>query len=282
MNLPLIGYMGDLISRNAAFRLRVDIPAHHCKFPYFFGAAGDLNFVYRRITEREYASLKTPLIYDFSNDLLNSNVERLKKEAYMWVDRAKWITCTTEPIQQSIFKNTGRIATVIPDPYEFEPQLPRYNQDDTLLWFGHEMHIKSILPIKKKFKDKLIILSNCPDADIQWTLEKEKELLKTCGGVLITSVSKNSSNNRLIKSIMMGKFTVVAGNAPPSYHEFDFATTYKQYIDYRSNPDPYHAKILLQQEEIKRLYSPEAIGLKWQRFWIERWKDHTGIEIKFD
>lgn len=176
--------------------------------------------------------------------------------------RADLITCNSVEMQRVIWEKTGRDAIVIPDPYEQPEKAPRIH--DKVLWFGHRINLKDLVPWVGKVKN-LHILTNA-DGFPQWSPEAMDRAFDEAGLVIIpTGKSMAKSGNRAIESIRRGLF-VVAGYLP-AYSDLgiyigDIAEGVKWAL---SHQDEVISRIKSSQAYVKTEYSPEKIGLLWKQ-----------------
>lgn len=172
------------------------------------------------------------------------------------IAKADLVTCNSEAMKEIIVQQTGRIATVIPDPYESEEKPA--GAGNGLLWFGH----KSNLPDLHPYLDlKPEILTGT-----EWSRDKQLQALEKCAAVLIpTGKSPAKSANRMIEAIRNGRF-VIAGNLP-AHEEFKrlmWVGDIRNGVEWvKAYPHKAIGQVRLAQDYIRDKYSPEAIGKQW-------------------
>ena len=169
---------------------------------------------------------------------------------------ANLITVNSEEMAKIVLYETGRVATVIPDPYESDEQPAGYGKG--VLWFGHESNLKTIEPYK-----------HCIDVVLthpEWTREKQLEALKDCAIVVIpTDDRKAKSANRLIEAVRNGRF-VVACELPAhdEFRDFMWIGDIFEGLEWaKAHPEECINKTTLCQSYIRDKFSPERIGKMW-------------------
>lgn len=192
-------------------------------------------------------------VYDVCDDHFSGPHDSYYREH---IDAAHLVTCNSHEMARIIKRETGRDATVIPDPYESDEKPA--GMGNGLLWFGHPSNLQDLHP----YLDLKPEILTAPE----WSREKQIAALDNCAAVLIpTGKSMAKSANRLIESVRNGRF-VIAGYMP-AHDEF------KQWMwigDIRDGADwlKEYPKQAVQsvaecQQYIHEHYSPEAIGRLW-------------------
>jgi hypothetical protein len=182
-------------------------------------------------------------------------------------DRATVVTCNSEVMRFRIWQETGRVAVVIPDPYEGEMSYPAMPaQGRKLLWFGNRGNLRDIERLKPALTD-LTIISDVPEY-VQWSPEAMLEHLTDTAIVVIpTGRSAAKSANRAIQSIAWGKF--VAAEPLPTHEEFaqfGMIGTIPEIVEWAlSNREAAVNQVAKAQMYVAERYSPHAIGLRWAR-----------------
>lgn len=182
---------------------------------------------------------------------------------------ADLVTCNSDMMKSIIKERTGREATVIPDPIEFETKKPHYSK--TFLCFGYRWNV-SLLTTKANVIDSLgsyplqIISEPFSKFVTPYSLENIQKGFEDAGAVLIPVGKKIAkSANRLIESINAGCFVIA--NEMPAYDEFkdyayigDLAEGIQWYL---RNKDEALSRIERGQAYIKDRYTINQIGPMW-------------------
>lgn len=192
-------------------------------------------------------------VYDVCDDHFHNERGDYYREH---IAKADLVTCNSETMRDIIRRETGRVATVIPDPYESEEKPA--GMGNGLLWFGHESNLIDLHPYLDLKPDVL--------TGSDWSREKQLAALEKCAAVLIpTGKSMAKSANRLIESVRNGRF-VIAGNMP-AHEEFKGLMWVG---DIRAGIEWMHEYPLQAihdvaecQRYIREKYSPQAIGRLW-------------------
>lgn len=170
--------------------------------------------------------------------------------------KADLVTCNSEAMKDIIRQHTGRIATVIPDPYESDEREPGIGNG--LLWFGHQSNLPDLHPYLDLKPE--ILTGN------DWSRDRQLAALEKCEAVIIpTGKSMAKSANRLIEAVMNGRFVVA--NWLPAYDEFKpwmWVGDIRDGVDWVSHyPKEAVKRVGFCQEYIRDKYSPETIGKQW-------------------
>ena len=193
-------------------------------------------------------------VFDVCDDHFGKSHDAYYREH---IAKADLVTCNSNTMAEIIRQETGRIATVIPDPYESEEQPA--DAGEGVLWFGHETNLVDLDP-SLDLKPEILTGSN-------WSREKQLAALKACGCVIIpTGKSMAKSANRMIESVRNGRF-VVAGELP-AHDEFagwmwvgkDLHEGVEWFNRYRTEAIE---EVKSCQNYIREHYSPERIGRLW-------------------
>ena len=170
--------------------------------------------------------------------------------------KADLVTCNSETMKDIIRQHTGRIATVIPDPYESE-ELPA-GIGNGLLWFGHESNLVDLHPYLDLDPEIL--------TGTDWSREKQLAALDKCAAVLIpTGKSMAKSANRLIEAVRNGRF-VIAGYLPAheEFKDWMWIGDIREGVEWlKEYPKQAIRDVAECQRYIRNKYSPEAIGRLW-------------------
>jgi len=192
-------------------------------------------------------------VFDICDDHFHSVFEQYYREHSLVADL---ITVNSDEMARIVLRETGRIATIIPDPYESEEQPAGYGEG--VLWYGHESNLKTIEPYRG-LVDRIL-------THPEWTREKQTRAIKDCAVVVIpTDERKGKSANRLIDAVRNGRF-VVAGELPAhdEFKEFMWIGDIKAGIEWaKNNPKQCIKRVEFCQNYIRDRFSPETIGKLW-------------------
>ncbi len=242
---------GDVI---ASSRLRAKIPQQELKKLGYQAGWDVLVYGKHWVTLDELRPFKR-VIFDVCDDHFGSPDYG---DYYLeHVYNADLVTCNTPVMAKIIKENTGRFATVIPDPYEAPEKHP--GMGEGILWFGNRCNLNDLEPWGNLGAKVL--------TEPVWTLERQREALSECKCVLIPTGKKlGKSANRLIESVRNGRF-VVAGEIP-SHDEFKPYMWIGQHLDkglqwMENNRLEAMERVKDCQDYIRARYSPRTIALRW-------------------
>lgn len=251
-----VGYCVPCLPNLASYRLRVAVPAPFLGCEYVIGKTGKPSFFFKDgFPDLAYAIQQAGdgVVYDVVNDHFNRPQYRDMCKI------ADALTCSSEAMADTVKKHTGRLATVIDDPYENNEGQPTVS-DGPVLWFGHQANLKSLSPYAT-----LTRLRVCTGSD--WTAQNERLCLDECGMVLLTGANPGASTNRIAKAIRAGRFVVTPGGIP-SWEQFrpyawigDVETGIQWAND---NREEACSKIRAGQKYVSERFSPSVIGQKWK------------------
>lgn len=214
-----VGYCVPVTPELASYRLRVAIPAQHMGHPYRIGTTGEVTFFYKQGNPSLADKLAGPVVYDVVNDHFRG---KYAAEYHAMCGIAATITCASDAMAETIRGCTGRDAVVIPDPYEND-EAPPVCEGNRLLWFGHSVNIRSVLPHLDEIERtgcEFVVCSDFQKAAVPWSLESEAKCLQEAAVVLLTGAHPGASANRVIKAIRAGRFVVAPENCAESWREF--------------------------------------------------------------
>jgi hypothetical protein len=182
------------------------------------------------------------------------------------IKRADLVTCNSQEMMEIIGLETGRDATIIPDPYEQPERSPRVGE--TLLWFGHKVNLCDVEPyIKYGDLPPLEVVSNLSEPGItEWSPEAMDAAFSRAGLVIIPAgLSMAKSGNRAIESLRRGLF-VVAGYLPAYSDLGVYIGDICEGVKWaQSHQDEVLRRIKASQAYIRSEYSPERIGKLWAK-----------------
>lgn len=270
MKVAFIGRSLDM----ASTRYRVVIPALYLQSRGYEIAKDAKVVIFSKSgVEREVLDLYPKKIYDICDD--NFDCPKRGPEYVAHARAANAVTVNSDVMRFIVHKKTGRVATVIPDPYEHSEWSPSWGGG--LLWFGHWTNVKDLA----RTGLEATIITN-PDSIpedsqtrvyldgkrvINWTPEAMDEAWGSHALVVIpTGRSMAKSANRLIESVRAGKFVVC--EPLPAYEEFSrfmWVGEMRSGVEWALS----HRKECLErvkacQDYIRHRYSPDRIGGMWE------------------
>lgn len=167
------------------------------------------------------------------------------------------VTCNSAVMKDQIFVHTGRIATVIDDPYE-DPELEPTGGEG-VLWFGHSSNMKDLEAVVDQIRHPLTVINSD-----NYSPEGLDRALRACRCVVIpTGARKAKSANRAIRAIRYGKFPVcgpLPAHAELSLGLSDFAAELQSAMTKDRS-----GEVLFLQGWIRDRFHPEKIAKDWYR-----------------
>lgn len=201
-------------------------------------------------------------------DVCDDHFHTAHRDHYMQAcEKADLVTCCTPVLRDSIKRETGRDAFVIPDPYEQPERPPRIGE--SLLWFGHETNLPGLLAEIDRLADwpLRIVTGRLPVQNEQvwtWSPETMDRAFDEAGLVVIPTGDKpGKSANRAVESIRRGLF-VVAGPLP-AYSELGiWIGDIRSGVEWAlSHQDEALKRIEASQAYVRDEFAPERIGRLW-------------------
>lgn len=255
---------GDKI---ASSRLRAQIPQQEL-FKLGIKQGRDILVYGKHLVSMEQVSKFKLAVYDICDDHFNGYYAEYYHEH---ASKADLVTCNSEAMREIIKHHTGRLATVIPDPYESAEQPAGIGKG--ILWFGHQSNLVDLEPYLN-LKPEIL-------TGDEWSRERQDTMLKDCAVVIIpTGKSMAKSANRLMDVSRNGRFVV--GGELPSHDEFKqlmFIGDIREGLAwFDSNQAEAIERVTECQRYIKHKYSPEAISRLWLASLETLWQS-THLEL---
>ena len=258
-----VGYCVPIAPQLASYRLRVDIPAQHLGCEYAIGTTGKPTFFFKQGNTALAEALTGGIVYDVVNDHFEGKYAR---EYHGMCDIADVITVASEVMGEVVKRATGRDSIVIDDPYENHEEAPAC-VGNGLLWFGHAANLHSLLAHLPATHEHLVVCTNHPQADVQWSRSAEDQCLKGAAVVLMTGSSPGASANRVVKAIRAGRFVVAPDDCAESWRElapYIWVGDVQEGIRWAlNNREDVCKKILAGQGYIRERFKPQLIGSLW-------------------
>jgi hypothetical protein len=199
------------------------------------------------------------IVFDISDDHFHGIHEPHYRKI---AQEASLITCPTAEMAKIILRETGKTATVIPDP--FEQRETKAKIHDALLWYGHA---SNAIDLERELPNlvgyKIEIVSNIKTFT-QWSPANMDRAFNTAGLVVIpTGKSMAKSGNRAVEAIRRGLFVVA--NPLPAYADLGmWQGDIRQGVDWAlSHRGEVLRRIKNAQDYVRHEYSPQRIGRMW-------------------
>lgn len=217
-------------------------------------------------------------------DICDDHFEREHGAYYLKMcELADAITCNSKNMQERIYKVTGKLARIIPDPITFLKTTPEIKKRDSkipprLLWFGHSSNVMALYNWLPKLDYKITAVCDSPinhpkiDA-IQWKPMVVEGQIENHDIVLIPTTqhpwTKCKSPNRAVDAIQAGKFVItdnkeIYGDLEDFVYIINSPEELQEAIKFwNDNPKKVQEMILKGQEYISKTYSDEVILDGW-------------------
>lgn len=178
------------------------------------------------------------------------------------INRADLVTCNSPEMARLIFSHTGRVATVIPDPYEQPEKEPHIGE--SLLWFGHRSNLPDLMLWLEVLPPVRVITGPAPCSFEEWSPALMNEAFDSAGLVVLpVGAKKAKSGNRAIEAIRRGLF-VVAGDLPAYSDLGVWVGDIKAGVEWAlSHKDEAIQRIRASQAYVEKEYSPQRIADLW-------------------
>ena len=220
----------------------------------------------------EILKLYPKKVYDICDD--NIDCRERGEEYRSHLKSADAVTCNSEAMRFIVHKKVGRIATVIPDPYEHDEWAPSWGEG--ILWFGHWTNLKDLARTGLKataISNWSAVPSQSPAASmdvtrVEWSPDAVDAALKAHAIVAIpTGRAIAKSANRLIEAVRAGKFVVC--EPLPAYEEFSeimWVGDIREGTEWAlKNRQECLDRVRYCQNYIRDRFSPRTIAKKWER-----------------
>ena len=243
----------------ASSRLRAKIPQRELR-RMGMQQGNDVLVYGKHLLQEKDVSHFGALIFDICDDHFGNDLGDYYRRH---IGMADFITCNSEVMKNRIKEETGREATVIPEPYEHEEKPAAIG--DLLLWYGHSSNFPDLERIAGDLKYPLLALSNHPDC-AEWSMESfDKAISSKCIVIIPTGKSQAKSENRMVEAIRCGRY--VCAEYLPSYEPFDCffpLGDIPEHIEQAlNNPEDSIGRIRATQGYIREKYSPRTIAKQW-------------------
>jgi hypothetical protein len=204
-------------------------------------------------------ALESPCpIYDICDDWFN----REHDEHYRRMCRVCDVVVSSDGLGDIVFRETGKVATTIPEPYELPDGTPKEpGPNPRILWFGHSGNLPTLHKLKVP---NLFLCTNGSGKNVvPWSEKNLRSCLEFCDFVIIPQVKEWKSANRMVESLRSGRF-VVASDIP-SYRGFSqYLGDIEDGVEWvRSQPAGAITERIISGRKELRSFSPERIGQKW-------------------
>ena len=204
-------------------------------------------------------------IYDICDD--NFDCGKRGPEYEKHAKGANVVTCNSEVMRFVIHQKAGRIAEVIPDPYEHPEWKPSWGEG--LMWYGHSVNVKDLVRVLPLLKDPVAPLTTSTDrlpSYVEWSHAEMDRQYRKCSMVIIpTGRGIAKSANRMIEAVRAGKFVVA--EPLPAYEEFSdlmWVGDIPEGVEWaKARQSECLERVRACQDRIRERFSPQTIGAKW-------------------
>lgn len=284
----------------ASFRLRVFYPGFAIKERGYecsiqIPPRGDINVFMKHYEDNAMVMADAPgvTVFDVCNDHFAS--ERYGELYHTCCKIAGYITCNSEPMAARVKQETGRDATIIPDPYEQAKMYPQFDVGASLprlVWFGHRSNLEQVeripVPQVDDMYSHIEVVTGLNGASrtanpyityTQWSIPNVALAVRRADLVVLPGdEDKCRSANRAIDAIRLGKFVVA--EPMPSYEElgeFIWMGDLMEGIKWACrHPKEVLEKLEAGQEYVDSRFSPDAVGERW----ADLFDSILGVETK--
>ena len=177
------------------------------------------------------------------------------------------VTCSSEALAEIILEQTGKVAEVIPEPYEGPDGLPReLGEPLRVLWFGHKSNLKELQRHTVPDGVGVVLCTNAVGAGIvPWSVDNLALALAACDVVIIPQSHHWKSANRMVESLRAGRF-VVASDIP-AYRGFDqYLGDIREGLEWvKSNTGHIISRIISGRKRLDQ-FSPASINRQWSSY----------------
>lgn len=205
------------------------------------------------------------VIFDICDDHFRSP----DRDYYMRIcGVADAITVPTEMMRKRVAEETGKIAHVIPDPYEFPQNIPQFpGGGQNVLWYGHNSNwsaLKSLLPIE----GNLVTVTAPGLGNLPWSKENMLHAFAWADVVILPigddDTKQVKSANRMVEAIRQGKFVVA--NPLPAYEGYGMflGDIHEGLKWFRENLEEAKQRVRMAQLRVEQMHNPRRIGLMWK------------------
>jgi len=284
-----VNYVTVAGPHTASYRMRIDIPrkildesddeitttvSDKCN------ENADLN-VFSKHWNQEYnlAAMKattTETVFDVVDDHFDRRMGDFYREMIGLADK---VTCNTAAMQTRIYDETGRLATIIPDPVSFPKREFVHRADPKFLWFGSLVNVNSLYPILGRLPNLTVVINaelmvgpNNPHVKtIVWKPGLVEEIIGQYDVVVLPKNEEpwalTKSPNRAVDALQAGRY--VTTDFREVYGELaDFIFVGDDYLEKGVDlyvKDPYTCKQMVEsgQRHIAEHFSPESVASKW-------------------
>ena len=253
-----VGYCVPVSPQLASFRLRVALPGQYLGCEYVIGAPGDVSFFYKNGDPKQAESLDC-VVYDVVNDHFKTMPWYHEMCAI-----AHTITVASVAMAVTVHEHTGRDATIIDDPYENDEQRVAC-EGQSVLWFGHSANLSSLF--QHDWDDFHLTICTNSKAAVWWTPESERECLKDCAAVVLTSNNPGASSNRVVKAIRAGRPVIVPRGiaAWEQFEPYIWIGDVREGLKWAlNNREEACRRTAAGQRYVRDRFSPKTMGQQWR------------------
>ena len=203
----------------------------------------------------------TKVLVDFGDDHFKTDLYRDMAEI------ADGLVAPTKNMAERLFQYTGKLADVIPDPYEMQLCEP-HAEGNNALWFGHNTNLNDLEPWKKFLNGydlRIVTGPKVSEGQVKWSVESLKDELAMANVVLLPTRKgvEYKSPNRLINAVRAGCFPVCSRH--PSYTEFSMVWVgdIRTGLQWAKSQQSLLNELVKEAQEYVEKYSPQVVGKQW-------------------
>jgi hypothetical protein len=191
-------------------------------------------------------------------DICDNHFGNEKGEHYRRMcDVVDVVVASSERLAEDIWKETGRDAVIIEEPYDGPEGEPKFSPEMRLFWFGHRANLRHLEAIAASLADPVAICTNP-----QWTPQKQAEGLEWCDLVLLPQSERWKSANRAVTALRAGRYAVA--DPVDSYEGLCWTGGVLEGIEWvKQNPGSIIERIRQSQKIIAERFSPQRIQKQW-------------------
>jgi len=276
----------------ATYRFRVDLPSTELirmghEVSINSGEADTFVFSKPMLTDFEIAEdvkrQGARVVVDIADDHLTHPI--LGPFYKKMIGIADLLTTPTKNMAERVYRVYDKLPEVIGDPYAQE-EIAAHANGDNLLWYGHMVNLKDLMPWKQCLNGIRIVTGPKPvvnpkphkklamigpqwnESYIEWSREAQTEELRKADIVILPTRSgmEYKTAHRLLDAVRGGCFVISSHH--PSHDEFKkmlWVGHIKSGLDWaRAFQDELSDRVNEAKQYIEDRYSPHAIAKRWE------------------
>lgn len=266
----VVGWMVPKDERLASFRYRCQIPMRELDLQGVttrFGEGDVTVFSKHWAPIQALEACTSKVVFDMCDDHFGGKFDAYYRRA---IELADVVVCSTQRLAERVEEETGAVAHVVSDPYEFPkatPQMPS-GKVKNLFWFGHPTNLPALQNELRRLKAyNLTAVSESPGA-LPWSFPNMLRGFSQCDAVILPIEDKPKkmvkSPNRMFESIRQGRFVVA--NKMPAYAPYGmWQGDIVQGLEFASlDPEGALDMVKAAQDIVEELHAPYVIARQWK------------------